>query len=110
MGNRQLIDNTDKILFKKIIEEATTDCYKEYEEIAGWACLFEDNIPVPCKCLIGKEKAILEKIDTNNNSSEIFGIIRLNKTKIRVPIEDIFLENSDSMKYMGAYKYWRKYG
>ena len=108
MGNKKLLDNTDKILFEKIIEEATTDCYNEYEQIAGWACSLVENIPVPCKCLIGKEKPLLEKIDTNNNSSEIFGIIRLNKTELRIPIEDISLENSGYMKYIRAYRYWRK--
>ena len=96
--------------YEKIIEEATMDCYDEYEQISGWACVFEDNIPVPCKCLIGKENAILEKIDMNSNSSEIFGIIKLNKSRIRVPIEDIFLEDLNSIKYIDAYKYWRKHG
>ena len=103
-----MLDNTNKILFEKIIEEATADCYNEYEQIAGWTCLLVENIFVPCKCLIGKEKASLEKIDTNNNSSEIFGIIRLNKTILRIPIEGISLENSNHMKYIKAYRYWRK--
>jgi len=110
MGNKRLINGRDRILFEKIIEEATVDCYDEYEQISGWACVLEDNLPVPCKCLIGKENAILEKIDTNSNSTEIFGIVILNKSKIRVPIEDISLENLDSTKYIDAYRYWRKHG
>lgn len=110
MGNRISLDNRDKILFEKIIEEATIDCYEEYEQISDWACVLEENISTSCKCLIGKEIAILEKIDMNSISSEIFGIIRLNKTKIRVPVEDIFLEDSNSMNYICSYKYWRKHG
>ena len=96
--------------YEKIIEEATMDCYSEYEQVSGWACVLEDNIPVPCKCLIGKENAILDKIDMNDNSSEIFGIIKLNKSRIRVPIEDIVLKDSNWMNYIDAYKYWRKNG
>ena len=110
MGNRTLLNNKNKILFEKIIKEATMDCYSEYEQIAGWTCVLEDNIMAPCKCQIGKENAILENIDMNDNSSEIFGIIKLHKSKIRVPIEDISLENIDSMQYIEAYRYWRKHG
>lgn len=110
MGNKALLNNKDKILFEEIIEEATVDCYNEYEQISGWVCVLEENIPSPCKCLIGKEIASLEKIDTNSSSSEIFGIIKLNKTKIRIPIEDILLEDPNSMKYIDAYRYWRKHG
>ena len=102
--------NTKKATYEKIIEEATMDCYSEYEQVSGWACVLEDNIPVPCKCLIGKENAILDKIDMNDNSSEIFGIIKLNQSRIRVPIEDIVLEDSNSMRHIDAYKYWRKNG
>lgn len=108
MKNKLLLKN--KILFEKIIEEATMDCYSEYEQIAGWNCVLEDNLIVPCKCLIGKESAILEKIDMNDSSSEIFGIIKLNKSYMRVPIEDISLENINFMSYIEAYRYWRKYG
>lgn len=110
MGNRKLLNNKDKILFEKIIEEATVDCHDEYEQISGWFCVLEENIPAPCKCSIGKEIASLEKIDMNNSSSEIFGYIKLNKTKIRVPIEDILLEDPNLMKYIEAYRYWRKHG
>lgn len=72
--------------------------------------VLEDNIFVPCNCLISGEKAILEKIDTNDLFSEIFGYLKLNKGKIRVPVEDVMLEDSDSMKYIDAYSWWKKYG
>lgn len=110
MGNKTLLNNKDKILFEEIIEEATVDCYNEYEQISGWVCVLEENIPASCNCLIGKEKAILDKIDSNDSSSEIFGYIKLNKTKIRVPIEDILFEDPNLMKYIDAYRYWRKHG
>lgn len=41
MGNKTLLNNKDKILFKEIIEEATVDCYNEYEQISGWVCVLE---------------------------------------------------------------------
>ena len=29
---------------EKIADEATTDCYNEYEQIAGWCAYLEDKI------------------------------------------------------------------
>lgn len=99
----------EDILIKKIIEEAIIDCYSEYEQISGWACILEENISVPCKCLIGgREEAILKKIEQNEYS--IFGLVQLGKIKIRIPIEDIKFEDKKITKYMDAYLYWRKNG
>jgi len=98
------LNNDDKILFEKIIEDATVDCNSEDEQITGWAC------SPPCNCIIGKEKreqAVLEKVEQDGRSNSILGIIKLGKIKIRIPIEDINLEDSKKMKYINAYKYWR---
>ena len=104
------LNKDDRILFDKIIEDATVDCNSEDEQITGWACIFEENISPPCNCIIGKEKreqAVLEKIEQDGCSNSILGIIKLGKIKIRIPIEDITLEDSKKMKYINAYKYWR---
>lgn len=101
-------NNQDRILFNKIIEDAIADCYSEYEQIAGWGCMLEENISMPCKCLIGKEEAILNKIEQDETS--IFGLVNFGKIKIRTPIEDIKLEDENMMLYIEAYKYWRKNG
>ncbi len=105
-----LITDKEKRIYEKIIEEATMDCYDESEQISGWACLLDDRIKTPCKCIVGNEKAVLEKIDTEDNSYVVIGILRLNKTKIRVFIQDITFENSKAMQHINAYKYWCKNG
>ena len=99
-----------KKMYERIIEEATVDCYGEYEQISGWACLLDDSIPTPCNCLIGKEKSILEKIDTDDNGNVVIGIVKLNKTKVRILVQDIILENQKAMNYINAYAYWCKNG
>ena len=78
-------------IYKKIIEDATIDCYGAYEQISGWACLLDDCVPTPCNCTIGKEKAVLEKIDMDDNCNALIGAIKLNKTKFRVPIQEVLL-------------------
>ncbi len=107
---KQKLSNKNKILFENIIEDATVDCKDEDEQISGWECIFDDNIATPCKCRIGKEEAILREIRQDENSPFILGIIEINKKKIRTPIEDLFLEDSESMAYIDAYKYWRENG
>lgn len=99
-----------KKTYEKIIEDATIDCYGEYEQISGWACLLNDNIHIPCNCAIGKEKAVLEKIDTDDNGNVVIGIIKMNKSKMRVLIQDVILENQKAMDYVSAYDYWCKNG
>ncbi len=51
-----------------------------------------------------------KKIYDVDNTACIVGIIRLGKSKIRVLIQDIVLENSTAMNYINAYKYWCKNG
>jgi|SRR3989344_4700856 len=110
MNKKKSMVDTNRILFEKIIEDAIIDCYGEDEQIAGWACLLEENIPVPCKCLIGEEPVTLNKIEQGENSNVIFGKIKFEKIKIRIPIGDITLEDPETMKYIEAYDYWRKNG
>ena len=99
-----------KKMYERIIEEATVDCYGEYEQISGWACLLDDNLPTPCNCIIGKEKATLEKINMDDTGNVVVGIVRLNKTKVRILLQDIILENQKAMNYINAYAYWCKNG
>ncbi|MEK6893051.1 MAG: calcium-binding protein [Nanoarchaeota archaeon] len=104
------LNDKNRILFEKIIEDATVDCKDEDEQISGWECILGDNITTPCKCRVGKEGAILNEIRQDEHSPFILGIIEINKKKIRTPIEDIFLEDSESMIFIDAYKYWRENG
>ncbi len=107
---KSIITPHQKKIFEKIIEDAITDCYGEYEQISGWACLLDDHIKTPCNCIIGNEKAVLEKIDTDSNCNVVIGVIKLNKTKLRVLIEEVMLENQKVMNCINAYAYWCKEG
>ena len=106
---KKKITDKERREYKRIIEEATVDSKDEDEQISGWACTFEDAIQTPCKCFIGKQEAVLEEIEPSD-SNEILGIVKINKAKIRTPIQDIVLENSKLMKYILAYKYWISQG
>jgi len=100
---KSTITARQKRIFEKIIEDATTDCYDEYEQISGWAALLEDNIPTPCNCIIGKERVVLEKIGTDDKGMAVIGSIKLNKAKVRALIQDIILENKTATNHINAY-------
>jgi hypothetical protein len=99
--------------FESIIEEATIDCYSESEQFCGWFCVLEENISVPCKCFVGKnkkEQAILEKIEQDEHSGSTLGLIKLDKIKVRTPIENIILEDCNGMVFINAFKHWSENG
>ena len=52
------------------------------------------------------QEVVLEKIDTDNNGSCVFGLVRFGKSKLRVLFQDIVLEDRKDMNYVNAYKYW----
>ena|SRR3989338_1326985 len=99
-----------KKLYEKITEEAIVDCNDDEDQIVGWEIVLDENIATPCPCRIGKQEAVLEKISTDDNAGSVIGIVRLNKTKIRILIQDIFFDDAKAMKYINAYKYWCKNG
>ncbi len=104
------ITPTKRKMYERIAEEATTDAYDESEQIVGWECVLDENINTPCDCKIGKQDAMLEKISTDDKAGSVIGIVRLNKTKLRVLLQDIILEDPKAMQYINAYKYWCKNG
>jgi len=107
---KKTITTNQKKLYEKIIEEATLDCHDEEEQIVGWEIVLDENIATPCSCRIGKQEVVLEKISTDDNAGSVIGIVRLNKTKLRILIQDVILDDVKAMQYINAYKYWYKNG
>lgn len=107
---KKTITNNQKKFYEKIIEDATIDCKDEDEQAMGWECILDENIPTPCACKIGKQQAVLEKISSDENSNALIGVIKLNKTQMRILLQDIILDDPEAMKYINAYKYWCKNG
>jgi len=107
---KKTIPTNQKKLYEKIAEEATTDCNNEEDQIVGWEIVLDENIATPRPCRIGKQEAVLEKISTDDNAGSIIGIVRLHKTKMRILIQDIILDDAKAMQYINAYKYWCKNG
>ena len=107
---KKTITTNQKRLYEKISEEATVDCNDREDQMVGWEIVLDENIATPRPCRISKQEAILEKISTDDNAGSVIGIVRLNKTKLRILIQDINLDDVKAMQYINAYKYWCKNG
>jgi len=107
---KKTISTNQKKLYEKIVEEATMDCHDKEEQIVGWEIVLDENIATPRPCRIGKQEAVLKKISTDDHVGSVMGIILLNKTKMRILIQDIILDDYKAMQYINAYKYWCKNG
>ncbi len=104
------ITKQNKNKFKKMAEEATVDCYNEYEQCSGWACTLEDELPLPLKCLIFGEEATLVELDIDENGTSVLGVVTKNKKKIRILVQDVEVvdKKSTGLEWLEAYRYWIK--
>ncbi len=62
---------------EKIADDATIDCYNEYEQIGGWHAYLEDKINLPCKCKIGQNDGLLIGFDTNKDGSSLLAVFKV---------------------------------
>lgn len=98
----------NKNKFEEMTEEATLDCYGEYEPFCGWACTLEEKLPLPLPCLVLGEEATLTSIEQDENGTSIVGVIKKGKHKIRVPAQDINLKDKKAKyaEWLDAYRHW----
>ena len=91
---------------ERIAEEATTDCYNEYEQIGGWCAYLQSEIDLPCKCFIDKKEALLIDFDINKIGSALLATIKIDTHEFRVDPETITIPDKKYSKYLEAYKSW----
>ncbi|MGC2570020.1 MAG: calcium-binding protein [Candidatus Nitrosopolaris sp.] len=91
---------------EKISDEATTDCYNEYEQIAGWCAYLEDKIHLPSKCKVGQKEGLLIGFDTNKDGSSLLAVIEVDMNEYKVAAETVSILNKKTSKYLEAFKDW----
>jgi hypothetical protein len=98
---------------EKLAEEATTDCYNEYETFCGWACTLDDKLPLPLECRVFGEKAMLVGVETDESGMAVLGVIRKGRERIRMPVQDVKLaeakpsgKSAKAIEWLEAYRYW----
>ena len=91
---------------EKIADDATTDCYNEYEQIAGWHSYLEDEINLPCKCKIGQNDGLLIGFDTNKDGSALLAVVKVNMNEYKIAAETVSILDKETSKYLEAFKEW----
>jgi hypothetical protein len=91
---------------EKIADEATTDCYNEYEQIVGWCAYLEDEINLPCKCKIGQNDGLLIGFDTNKDGSSLLAAVKVDMNEYKIAAETVSILDKKTSKYLEAFKEW----
>jgi hypothetical protein len=91
---------------EKISDEATTDCYNEYEQIAGWCAYLENEINLPCKCKIDQNEGLLIGFDTNNDGSALLAVVKVDMNEYKIEAETVSILDKTHSKYLEAFKEW----
>ena len=107
MPNTKISERKTKKL-EKMAADATVDCYNDDEAFAGWACTLEDELPLPLKCKILGQEALLVKVETDDSGKSVLGVIKIGKSKIRGPIQDVETVNKKAkgVQWLDAYRHW----
>ncbi|HEY6536080.1 MAG TPA: calcium-binding protein [Candidatus Nitrosocosmicus sp.] len=72
---------------EKISDEATTDCYNEYEQIAGWCDYLMNEINLPCKCKINQNDGLLIGFETNKDGSALLAVVKVDMNEYKIAAE-----------------------
>jgi len=99
-----------KARWEALIEEATVDCYGEYEEFAGMLATLEDRLEFPFEARMLGEKVEVVGLD-ERASSERRGIVaQVHKggRQYTVALADVEAveTGSETAEWLAAYRYW----
>lgn len=88
---------------EKIAEDATTDCYGEYEQIACWSEYLQNTIKLPCKCRVGQKELILTGFDVGRAGSSVLAVVSIDDNEFKVAAETVIILDKKYSKYLAAY-------
>lgn len=91
---------------ERIAEDATTDCYGEYEQIAGWCEYLQSVIELPCKCRIDQKELLLTGFDVGKRGLCVLAMVRVHTDEFKVAAETVTILDRKYSKYLAAYKEW----
>lgn len=99
--------NAPQDLLNKIVEDATVDCYDEYEQICGFFALIEEVLAVPFAVTVLGQEVSVEAIE-QNDADEIVALCALGDYRQRIPLVDLPTPSPlpDGWESVEAYRYW----
>jgi len=93
---------------KKMLEEATVDCYGEYEEFTGIFCYLADNMSFPFKAMVLGDEIEVIGLDEDRSSigRGLITKILKNDNEYKIDLAELETNNTKNKKFLEMYKYW----
>jgi hypothetical protein len=104
----QMIKMTKDKQLDDLIEEATIDCYDEYEQLCGFAAILPDKITFPFKAkVVGEDVGV---IDIDMAENHIVVVCKRKNKKYTIDLLNVEYRKSDVIgsEWIDAYRKWRK--
>jgi hypothetical protein len=99
----------DQARLRALIEEATVDCYDEYEQHTGLLTMIEDNVvcPFPAK-VIGEEVEVIE-LRAPDDGFGLDAVCRHKGKEYKVDINSLewLKTKPEGFEWIEAYQAWR---
>lgn len=91
-----------------LIEEATVDCYNEYEDRVGFLTMIQDNVPVPFQAMLHGDPVMISEIDGDDRVIKV----TIEKNGNIYPVDILDLEIDDEKvkgrEWIAAYRQWER--
>ena len=103
-------DGLDRRRLEELIEEATIDCYNEYEQAAGLFTMIEDNLHLPFTTRVLGVAVTVIAVDQDGDI-DIVAVCERKGERQRISLKDLPLPSPppDGAEWIAAYRYWARH-
>jgi hypothetical protein len=102
----------DREYLEALIEEATVDCYDEYEQATGLFTMIEDELELPFTTrVLGMEVAVVA-IEQDDSGLGVVAVCERQGERQRLSLSDLPLPSSPpaGAQWIAAYRLWGRHG
>jgi hypothetical protein len=107
---KQAYDAEQKARWEAMIDEATVDCYDEYEEFSGMLATLEDRLEFPFQAKVLGETVEVFGLDQEQSSERRGTVAKIRKRGRQYTIALADLEavekGTETAEWLAAYRYW----
>ena len=102
----------DRKYLETLIEEATVDCYDEYEQATGLFTMIEDELDLPFTTRIfGLEVAVVA-VEQDDSGLGVVAVCERQGERQRLSLSDLPLQSPspEGAQWIAAYRLWARHG
>ena len=106
MRSRRLSD----VKLSALVEEATVDCYDDWEQSTGLFNMIEENLRLPFGTKVLGMPVQVESVDISNHDASIIAVCKRGCERQAISLLDLPLPNPapEGAEWIEAYRHWRK--